>query len=114
MTSDAYTRILLAVLAVLLGVLVAQGLRKPGSCKSHTPTTAQSDVGRFVVSGIRAGGRGGTTLLRTDTIMGTVWKANPTGASRWQLVTEPLELEPLAAEGGEESDAEPSEAPDAE
>lgn len=95
--TDAYTRILLTVLTLLVAVGVAHELGRPAG--GAAATAGQ----RFTVVAIRA--PGGPALIRTDTQTGEVWKRSfRSDEEGWvRLAEEPVpKPESSAATGGGE------------
>jgi len=84
MKSDSITHVLLGFIAVCMLLLLVQGAGSTGD--PSVSEEASPARGRFKV--IVQGLRGGSLLVKTDTVTGRVWRKSLTGDGPWVLVDE--------------------------
>jgi len=82
MQSDLVTRVLLGFIAICMLLLLAQGAGMSGGAGG----TVDEDQGRFRV--IVQPMKGGSLLVKTDTVTGMVWRKSLTSDGPWVVVDE--------------------------
>ncbi len=102
MQSDSVTRVLLGFIAVCMLLLLVQGAGLMGGTAASEATSSAEGRFQVVVQGLK----GGSLLVKTDSVTGKVWRKSLTGDGPWVVVDEESRSE--SEESPPESEESPS------